>query len=92
MGLSVLSWCLQHSLGSLFRFFLLFPLHGLDHGDLFGLFLLVPCFKLQPEFSQRKMQMRKRASSVLDTNQLCPIIHLEYVKEYVLKVGICTCF
>lgn len=36
---------LKHSLGSFFSLFLLFPLHCLDHSDLFGLFLLVSCFK-----------------------------------------------
>lgn len=45
---------LKHSLGSLLSLLLLPPLHGLDHGDLFGLLFLVPRLKQQPGVQRRR--------------------------------------
>lgn len=45
---------LKHGLGSLLSLLLLPALHGLDHGDLFGLLLLVPRLKQQPGVKRRR--------------------------------------
>lgn len=45
---------LKHGLGSLLSLLLLPALHGLDHGDLFGLLFLVPRLKQQPGVKRRR--------------------------------------
>lgn len=49
---------LKHSLGSLLSLALLPALHGLDHGDLFGLLFLVPRLKQQSGVIRRRGHRR----------------------------------